>query len=145
MSHWTTIKTQIKDLTALAAAARELGFIVEQQVANLPTGSKALLPVTSPFGTIDCHVRLSHPSVPNYHIGAQLQPDGTYALVTDWWGWRTPERMAIISNGAKPNDMSRLMQLYGVHKATAEARRKGWMVTRQTGKGGNINLVVCGM
>ena len=39
----------------------------------------------------------------------------------------------------------RLLQLYGVHKATIEARRKGLSVVRRPQQNGGIKLVIMGV
>jgi len=58
-------------------------------------------------------------------------------LATDWFCGHVEKEVG-------PN-FGKLLQLYGVHKATAEARRKGYLAQRRAGKGGNIQLVVTGI
>ena len=110
MSHFTTIKTQIKDLEALRAATNELGL--------------QLLTKTTARGFIsqtikgEFVVRLKGP----YDVALNRQPDGTYGLTTDWWDGHVEKEVG--------KSFGRLLQLYGVHKATAEARKKGYSVLR---------------
>ena len=122
MSHFTTIKTQIKDVTALRSAVTEL--------------SLELLPNTTARGYVnqttkgDYVIRLKGP----YDIAVNRQPDGTFGLTTDWWDGHVVKEV-----GA---NFGRLLQLYGVHKATLEARKKGMAVQRKPQPNGSIKLVL---
>ena len=122
MSHFTTIKTQIKDLAALRSAVNELGL--------------QLLPNTTARGYINQStkgeyvLRLKGP----YDVAVNQQPDGTYGLTTDWWDGHVEREVG--------KDYGRLLQLYGVHKATAEARKRGFSVIRNSQPNGNIKLVL---
>jgi hypothetical protein len=122
MSHFTTIKTQIKDLQALAAAVNELGL--------------KLLPNTEARGFYQQKlkaphvIRLKGP----YDIAVQPQPDGTHGLTTDWWDGHVAKEVG-------PN-LGRLLQLYAVHKASMEAKKKGFSVLRRPQPNGHIKLVL---
>ena len=122
MSHFTTIKTQIKDLAALRSAVNELGL--------------QLLPNTTARGYINQStkgeyvLRLKGP----YDVAVNQQPDGTYGLTTDWWDGHVQREVG--------KDYGRLLQLYGVHKATAEARKRGFSVIRNSQPNGSIKLVL---
>jgi hypothetical protein len=124
MSHFTTIRTQIRDADALRDACRELGVeLLENAEArgyreNRQRG--------------DLVIRLKGP----YDIAANRQEDGTYLLATDWWDGHVEQEV-----GA---NFGRLLQLYAVHKATREARRKGYCVRRQPLPNGSIKLCIEG-
>lgn len=124
MSHFTTINTQIKDMHALEAACKELGL-------SLFTNTDAR-GYNEQMGHGDYVIKLKGP----YDIAVNLQPDNTYGLTTDWWNGHVEKEV-----GAK---FGKLLQLYGVHKATAEAKKKGLSVLRQPQKNGAIKLVVIG-
>ena len=64
------------------------------------------------------------------------QPDGTFGLTTDWWQGHVEQQVG--------SNFGKLLQLYGVHKATAEARKKGFSVLRQPQRNGAIKLVLLG-
>jgi len=72
-----------------------------------------------------------------YDIALNKQPDGTYGLTADLW------------NGHVENEVGqgygKLLQLYGVHKATLEARKKGLSVLRRQQQNGSIKLVLMGV
>ena len=123
MSHFTTIQTQIRDIAALQAACSELGLTLTEN-ANA-RGYYSDQPRHGDFV-----IRLNGP----YDIAVNLQPDGNYGLTTDWYNGHVEREV-----GAK---FGRLLQLYGVHKAQAEARRKGLTTRRRTLKDGAIKLVI---
>ncbi len=122
MSHFTSIKTQIKDINALKAACDELGL--------------ALRPKTHARGYLqnqikgDYVIKLKGP----YDIALNRQPDGSYGLTADLWQGHVERETG--------KDYGRLLQLYGVHKATMEARRKGHFVRRSLQGNGAIKLVI---
>ena len=122
MSHFTTIKTQIKDVTALRSAITELGLELLQN-----SNARGYVSQTMKG---DYVVRLKGP----YDIAVNRQPDGTFGLTTDWWDGH-------VAHEVGPN-FGRLLQLYGVHKATLEARKKGMSVQRKPQPNGSIKLVL---
>jgi len=125
MSHFTTIQTQIRDITALREACHELGVqLIENAVArgygsNNQKGEYV--------------VRLKGP----YDIAVNRQQDGTFGFTTDWYDDHVEKEV-----GAS---YGRLLQLYGVHKARIEAQRKGYTVRRQTLADGAIKLTIGGV
>jgi len=122
MSHFTTIKTQIKDLEALRSAVNEMGL--------------TLIPNTVARGFYqqtlkgDYVIRLNGP----FDIALNRQPDHTYGLTTDWWDGHVEREVG--------QGFGRLLQLYGVHKTTLEARKQGLAVLRQPQANGNIKLLL---
>ena len=120
MSHFTSIQTQIKDLEALRAACGELGL------SFLVNASARGFAGTEQHG--DYVIQLKGP----YDIAAHRQPDGTYGLATDWWEGHVEREVG-------PN-YGRLLQLYAVHKATREARKRGLTVQRTQRSDGSIKL-----
>ena len=125
MSHFATIQTQIKDIVALKAACNELG------VSVLENNEARGYSVNSQHG--DYVIRLKGP----YDIAANKQQDGTYGLTTDWWDGHVEKEVG--------KDFGKLIQLYGVYKATAEARRKGHVVQRRAMANGSIKLCIGGV
>jgi len=124
MSHFTTIKTQIKDIAALRSACAELNLPLLQNAeargySNQTRHGDFVIPLAGP-----------------YDIAVNRQPGGTYGLTTDWWQGHVERQVG--------SNFGRLLQLYGVHKATAEARRKGYAVMRQPQRNGSIKLVLIG-
>jgi len=125
MSHFTTVTTQIKDIAALRAAVQEMGLTL------LENAEARGYSTNTTKG--DYVVRLKGP----YDIAVNKQTDGTYGLTTDWWDGHVEKEV-----GAK---FGKLLQLYAVHKATMEARKKGHMVQRKPQKNGAIKLIIAGI
>lgn len=123
MSHFTTIATKIRDLEALALACAELGhgvkLVKDAVVRGIGVKQKA-----------DYVIRLNC----GYDVGVNKQADGTYALVTDWWGGHVEKEVG--------KNYGKLLQAYGVNKSILEARRKGYQVQRTACKNGTIRVTV---
>ena len=122
MSHFTTIQTQIKDVEALRAAVTEMGL---QLISN--TTARGFYQQTLKGEFV---IRLKGP----YDIAVNRQKDHTYGLTTDWWDGHVEKEVG--------SNFGRLLQLYGVHKASIEARRKGFSVLRKPQPNGSIKLVL---
>jgi len=116
MSHIVTIRTEIRDPTALAAACRRLGLAE-------PVQGKARLFTSEAEGLI-----------------VQL-PDWRYPVVVD-----TASRQIHYDNfnqqWGKQCELDRLLQAYGVEKAKLEARRTGHTVTETPLQDGSIKLTI---
>ena len=125
MSHFATITTQIKDITALKSACKELGLEVVANTTARGYGSNTVRG--------EHVIRLKGP----YDIAVNPQADGTFGLTTDWWDGHVEKEV-----GTK---YGRLLQLYAVHKATIEARKRGHTVQRKLQKNGAIKLVIGGV
>ena len=123
MSHFTTIQTQVRDVDALAAACDELGLKLVRDADARGYGTNRR------HGDLVIQIE-SGP----YDVALNRQQDGTYALATDWWGSHVEK---VVGKG-----YGRLLQLYGVHKAQAEARRKGLTCRRRQQRDGSIKLVI---
>ncbi len=124
MSHFTTIKTQIKDIQALRAACQELGL--------------TLLQDTDARGYVENKIKgefviqLKGP----YDIAVNKQADGTYGFTSDLWQGHVEKEVG--------PQYGKLLQLYGVHKTIIEARKKHLSVMRQQKQDGSIKLVLMG-
>jgi hypothetical protein len=126
MSHFTTIQTQIRDLDALADASHEMGF---QFLPNAPCRGYAGISRQAPHV-----IRLSGP----YDIAVEpsQEKDGTYGLTTDWWDGHVENEVG--------KNYGRLLQNYGIHKTSREARLRGLRVSRRQEQDGSILLTLEG-
>ena len=122
MSHFTTIQTQIKDIEALRSAVNELGLTL---IPN--TVARGFYQQTLKGEFV---IRLKGP----YDVAVNRQPDATFGLTTDWWDGYVEREVG--------SNFGRLLQLYGVHKASMEARKKGWSVLRNPQPNGSIKLIL---
>ena len=110
MSHFTTIKTQIKDIEALRSACNEMGLALLQ---NVEARGYYENKIKGEFV-----VRLKGP----YDIALNKHPDGSFGLTADLWEGHVEQEVG--------QNYGKLLQLYGVHKAIREARKKGHLVRR---------------
>ena len=124
MSHFTTIHTQVRDLAALRLAIEELGLTIKQNSAARGYNGNQIKG--------EYVIQLKGP----YDIALNQTPDGSYGLTCDWWQGHVEREV-----GQK---FGRLLQLYGVHKATMEARKRGHLVRRQPQGNGAIKLTIGG-
>lgn len=125
MSHFATIQTQIKDIAALRAACGELGVELLENAVARGYGSNT--------HNGDYVIKLNGP----YDIAVNSQPDNTFGLTTDWWGKHVEKEVG--------TNYGKLLQFYGVYKAQAEARRKGFTTRRQTLNDGSIKITIGGL
>ena len=123
MSHFTTVHTEIKDIDALRDACRELGLPVYDQAEARGYATAKL--------KADHVIQLRGP----YDIAVQREGK-SYSLATDWWNGHVEKEVG-------PN-FGKLVQLYAVHKATREARKRGYRVTRKREQNGAIRLLIQG-
>src|SRR5436189_5879873 len=110
MSHFTTIKTQIKDIDALRSAVQEMGLSLLQKTTARGYHENNIKG--------DYVIRLKGP----YDVAVNKQKDGTFALTCDWWDGHVEKEVG--------TNYGKLLQLYGVHKAIREAKRKGHLEHR---------------
>jgi hypothetical protein len=125
MSHFTTIQTQIRDIAALRAAGEELGLRVLTNTQARGYGSKRIKG--------DLVIGLNGP----YDIAVNQQQDGTFGMTCDWWGGHVEKEVG--------KNYGKLLQLYGVYKAQAEAKRKGYTTRRRSLKDGSIKITIGGV
>jgi len=122
MSHFATIKTQLKDINALRLACAELSLqLLENAEARGYDGRTTMGHFV---------IQLKGP----YDIALNHQEDGTYALTTDWWDGHVE---AEVGKG-----YGKLLQLYAVQKATLEAKKRGHLIKRTQQQDGTIKLLI---
>ncbi len=122
MSHFTTIQTQIKDIEALRTACSEMGFLLLENTQARGYGSNQY--------EGEFVIRLKGP----YDIALNTDNDGNYVLTCDWWQGHVEKEVG--------KDYGHLLQLYGVHKAMREARKRGYTVRRKNQSNGQIKVTM---
>lgn len=121
MSHQSNIQTQISDEKALELACAELGLKLQRNgVQRQYSGTKQC----------DLVIKCKGP----YDIAAKKNAEGNFELSTDWWQGHVASEVG--------QNYSKLTQTYGVHKATMEAKKLGYFVTRTTNAQGQPRLVI---
>ena len=122
MSHFTRIDTRIRDIEALRSACEELGVPLIDNAEARGYGSNRRQAA---------HViQLKGP----YDVAVNPAANGEYELVTDLWQGHVERELGPA--------LGRLRQLYGVHKTTREAKRRGLRVRRKALADGRIRLTV---
>lgn len=113
MSHFTAVKTKIRNLLCLERALKDLGYEVnlaeEGQLVQVRgyQGQKT--------GAVGC-IRASK----TYDIGIKQTVDGTYEFVADWWGVET-------TRGVSEEDfVKQLTRRYSYHVIMDEVKKKGY-------------------
>jgi len=148
VSHVVSIKTELRDLEAIRAAAQELGmtFMANQRTYNWWGTSVGDYPLPPGFRADDlgkCEHALKVPGTA-WEIGiAQARnPDGTrkggFTLLFDFYGHQGRPLL----NALGGEDARKFVQMYGVHKTLIEAKRKGLLASRRVGKNGSIQVVL---
>jgi hypothetical protein len=125
MSHFATVETQIRDAAALKNACMEMGLILTENTVARGYGAN------KQHG--DLVIRLKGP----YDIAVNKQAGGSFGLTTDWWGGHVETEVG--------KDYGRLLQLYAVHKAQIEARKKGLTCRRSALADGSVKLTIGGL
>jgi len=126
MSHFTTIHTQVRDLAALSDACNELGLSLVQNTdcrgyAGITRKAPNVILLKGPY---DIAVEPSNAN------------DGSFGLTTDWWDGHVAKEVG--------QGFGRLLQSYGVHKTTREARVRGLRTSRKVEADGSILLTLEG-
>jgi len=122
MSHWTTVQTQIRDIDALRAACAELNLALLENTEARGYGNNR--------HKGQFVIRLNGP----YDIALVRQTDGSFSLLTDWWDGHVEREVG--------RNFGRLLQLYAVHKAAIEARKRGLSIQRKQLQNGAITLTI---
>ncbi|MGM0574460.1 MAG: DUF1257 domain-containing protein [Myxococcota bacterium] len=113
MSHFTSVKTKIRDLACLVRALEDLGYEYTEAEAE------QLVKVRGYQGQTTDAV-LSVKASKTYDIGVQLTADGTYEFVADWWGVET-------TRGVTEDEFVKAVtQRYSYHKVMSEVKKRGF-------------------
>ncbi len=132
MSHYSEVRIEFRDRAALVAALNRLGF---QRKVEVHQEAKALYGYQGDRRVQQAHIiiRRQHVGLAANDIGFQRQSDGTYRA----WISEYDQN----HNGYSDSWLGRLKQAYGVERAKAEAKKKGYRVTEQKQEDGRIRLV----
>ena len=126
MSHFTSIKTEVRDLDALRFACIELDL---KLTPNFPCRGYA-----GQIRNAEHTIELKGPY--DIAVDRSAENDGTYALTTDWWDGHVEREVGPC--------YGRLLQAYGVHKTFLEARKRGLRPTRRQQEDGSILVTLEG-
>ena len=116
MSHVVTIKVDIRDPTALAAACRRLGL-------SEPVRGTARLFASQAEGLIV--------NLPDWRYPVVIDTDAHQVQYDNYGGQWGPQ-----------GQLDRLLQAYAVEKVRLESRRAGYTITEQSLSDGSIKLTI---
>ena len=133
MSHYSEVQIEFKDRAALVAALGRLGFKDKVEVYQ---EAKSLYGYQGDRREQQAHIiiRRQHVGLAANDIGFQRQSDGTYRA----WVSEFDQRQ----NGYGDAWLGKLKQAYGVEKARAEAKKRGYRVSEQKLDDGRVRLVM---
>ena len=133
MSHYSEVAIELTDEGCLVAALARLGFKGKVEV------HREAQPLYGYQG--DAREQKAHIIIRQQHVGRaandlgfERQPDGKYRV----WVSEYDQK----SNKYDVTWMGRLKQAYGVEKAKAEAKKKGYRVSEKKLDNGRIQLVL---
>jgi hypothetical protein len=132
MSHYSQVQIEFRDELALIAALERMGFKGKVEVHQTP---QPLFGYQGDVRPQKAHIiiRREHVGQAANDLGFERQPDGRYrAWVSDY---------DQTYNSYNAVWLGRLKQAYGVEKARAEAKKKGYRVSEQKLQDGRIRLV----
>ena len=125
MSHFSTIKTQLKEVEPLIKALNQLGYVINQE-KNFIKGYKGQ------FTEVDISMDLPG----NTKVGFRRDKfSNSYELVTDLdlWGFEIPVERFI----------SKVTQMYAYHTIISKTENDGYQLIEQKNKNdGSIELVL---
>ena len=121
MSHFTSVKTKIRDLVCLKRALEDLNYAYSEAAQGQTVTVKGYQGDTM-------EAVLSIHASRTYDIGVQLAADGTYEFVADWWGVETTRGVE------EETFINTLTQRYSYHKVIEEVRKKGYTIETEENK-----------
>lgn len=124
MSHFSNIKTKIRNIESLTAALTDLGI-------DWKTGSQPVRGYQGDTRTAAVTIEQSN----GYDIGFSLNASNEYELVTDLQFWE--------QNWSVDRFLSQITQRYAYHTVVTAATKQGFQVAEESNQqDGSIKLVV---
>ncbi|MCA9565358.1 MAG: DUF1257 domain-containing protein [Myxococcales bacterium] len=126
MSHFTTVKTKLKDLTCIKSAVEDLGLTFTEAQEGLKVrgyqGDSRMAKMV---------IKASN----SYDIGL-YQTENGYEMVADWWGIE-------VETGLKEEAwVERFNQRYAYNKVIKEIKSRGFTLEEEVEEEGEIKMVV---
>lgn len=144
MSHTSVVKAiVIQSISALNAAIAELNKNGVQCTLTQNSVPRAFYSNQAGMGKADYVIGLPGG---RYDVGLYKTANGFEAR-TDFWGGDVERQLGAVASDPKNKEqakMGKLFQLYGVHAAMEEARKKGLQARRQKGADGREQVVITG-
>lgn len=113
MSHFTSVKTKIRNMSCLIRALKDLGYTYTLAEEHQQVHVRGYQGQTT-------DALMSIRASKTYDIGVRLTADGTYEFIADWWGVETTRGVA------EEEFVKVLTQRYSYHKVMDEIKKKGY-------------------
>lgn len=128
MSHFSEVKTSLRNQRFLERALSALGYSFELAQENCEVGVRGF------FGdTVSAHIRIDTGT--RYDVGLRKQDDGSFSLVGDW------ELLPKVAGIEREAFESKLKREYAKQAILSTAEEKGYSV-EVVENGENIEMVV---
>jgi hypothetical protein len=134
MSHYSEVEIELRDRAALLAALGRLGFAGKVEVHDTPQN---LYGYEGDRRAQTAHliIRRQNVGMASNDLGFIRGADGNYrAIISDFDG----------RHGYGAAWTGKLKQAYGVEKARAEAKKRGYRIKEETLPGGRVRLTLSG-
>ena len=131
MSHFSTIKTKIKNKEFLIKNIKKVGYNISQK--NYVSG----------YGnnTISADIVINLPDT-TYNIGFKKDHNGYYELIADWYGIKNKNSSSIISN--IENEIERIenkiKQEFAYDTTITELGKNGFSIDEEVRENGEIRI-----
>lgn len=123
MSHFTRVKTRMKNMEYIVEALRDLGF-------DCHTGSLRVRDYTGRRARVQIKINTS---ARGYSIGIAKR-GANYEVIADWWGIKDIDQDVFMTN---------LTRRYAYHAARAELEKQGFsLVGEDVAKDGKLHLTL---
>ena len=128
MSHFTTVKTKLKDVQCLKQAIEDLGY--EYVEAENEEGVN-VRGYNNQLETAQLCIKVSK----TYDVGVRVTNEGV-ELLADWWGVETTRGLT------EQEFVNQISQRYAYHKVLKEVKARGFSVEEEEEENETIQLTV---
>jgi hypothetical protein len=128
MSHFSKVKTRIKNREILIQCLQEMGYNV--QIRGFLKGYRG-------ERSVDFAIQLEK----GYGVGFALTSDGSYDIIADWWGVKDGRKNRFIES--LETKVCQIQQEYALKTVLEQTHQQGYsMVEKQVEKDGRIRIVL---
>lgn len=128
VSHFTSVKTKIKNQICLIRALKDLGYEFEEAEEHQTVKVRG-------YQGQKADGMIAIKASKTYDIGVKMAEDGTMEFFADWWGVETTRGVT------EEEFMKKLTRRYSYHMVMQEIEKKGWTLEEQK-EGEQIHLHV---
>jgi hypothetical protein len=128
VSHFSRVKTRIKNREILIQCLQEMGYTVQHGGSLKGYRGERL---------VDLAIQLEK----GYGVGFALNAEGSYDIVADWWGVKDGRKHRLITDLEKK--VCQIQQEYALKTVLEQTHQQGYsVVDKQVEKDGRIRIVL---